>query len=92
MEAYQAGASQRELAKRYGIHRTTVTAHLERAGVAVRPTDKLTQDDIAKAAELYTQGWSLARIGDVLGVHPHSVRNRLLAMGVRMRDTHGREK
>jgi DNA-binding transcriptional ArsR family regulator len=92
VDAYRAGAAQRDLARRFGIHRTTVTAHLRRAGVSLRSTEKLTQDTVAEAAALYEQGWSLARIATKFDVYPQSVRYRLLAFGVRMRDTHGRER
>jgi len=34
---YVAGSSVRELVKQWGVHRTTVISHLERAGVERRP-------------------------------------------------------
>ena len=36
VEAYKCGDSTYSLAQRFGIHRTTVTAHLERNGVGRR--------------------------------------------------------
>jgi hypothetical protein len=41
---------------------------------------------------LYREGWSLARIGERMGVDPTTVLARLPERGVRMRDTHGRER
>lgn len=38
VEAYLAGDSTYVLARRFGIHRETVSGHLERAGVARRGT------------------------------------------------------
>lgn len=37
VEAYQCGDSTYMLARRFGIHRGTVTAHLERNGITRRP-------------------------------------------------------
>jgi hypothetical protein len=44
------------------------------------------------AQRLYAESWSLARIGDRLHVDAHTVRRALTARGVRMRDTHARER
>ena len=56
-----------ELAARFGIHRVTVSAHLHRRGVTLRHQG-LDDEGVNEAIRLYEGGWSLARIGDRLGV------------------------
>ncbi len=51
----------------------------------------LTVKQVAEAAQLYERGWSLAQIADRYGVWSRTVHLALLARGVKMRDTHGRE-
>jgi hypothetical protein len=80
-----------ELGERFKISRQTVSAHLHRAGVAVR-LQGLNPEQVAVAVGLYLGGWSLARVGGRFGVEAHTVRSALLKQGVRMRDTHGRER
>ena len=70
-----------EPAKRFGIHRVTVTALLRRHGVVSRragPRDA----ELEEAASLYRQGWSLADRRKMFGVDPATVWRRLRAAGV----------
>ena len=60
VEQYQAGATVYELAERFKIHRVTVSEHLHRQGVRMRRRS-LEEWQIDEAAQLYEQGWSLAR-------------------------------
>ena len=90
-DSYLAGASVYELAVRFGIHRVTVSAHLHRQGVTVR-RQGLDTEGVAHAVRLYEDGWSLARIGDRLGVDATTVWTTLKAQGTAIRDTHGRER
>jgi transposase-like protein len=85
VDRYQAGATLRELATRYGINRNTVSAILRRHGVAARRRG-LSSEQVQLAAQLYTEGRSLASIGRKLGVDGETVRIRLRQHGVRMRD------
>jgi len=73
VETHRRGASQRELARTYGVHRHTVDRHLERAGVAKRPVAKMTPARVERAKELYALGWSTNRIGRELGVSGSTV-------------------
>ena len=73
VEAYRRGTGQRELARRYRVHRHTVDRHLERAGVVKRPVVKMTPSRVAHARELQTQGWSMKKIGRELGVSDSTV-------------------
>jgi lambda repressor-like predicted transcriptional regulator len=85
VEAYQAGATVYELAEEFKIHRTTVSLHLERAGVTMRRLG-LSEEQIAAAILLYQQGWSLARLGDKFGVGAETMRTTLRKAGVRRRE------
>jgi IS30 family transposase len=89
VERYQAGATARQLAGEFGVHRVTVGKLLRREGVRLR-LDGLDPNQVEQAARLYAQGWSSARIGARLGVAPSTVWRGLISRGVRMRDTHGR--
>lgn len=90
-EDYLDGATVYQLAESYEINRRTVSVILERQGVA-RRYQGLSQPEIEQAVELYGEGWSLARIGSVLGVCDSTVLNTLRRAGVRMRDCQGRER
>jgi DNA-binding transcriptional ArsR family regulator len=86
---YRSGTTVCELASLFKIHRTTVSAHLRRAGVKMRRLG-LTDSQVMEAAVLYVQGWSLARIGRKLAVDGETVRKALRAQGVPMRSPGGR--
>ena len=65
VDAYRAGASISQLAAGFGVHRTTVAAHLDRLDVP-RHHARTAWDDRAleEAAELYAAGLSLADLAD----------------------------
>jgi hypothetical protein len=88
VERARAGASNRELAEAYGVHRATVAAVLKRHGVERRRG--LDEAGIQEAVRRYEAGESLATVGRALGVDPGTVKARLVERGVRMRDTSGR--
>jgi hypothetical protein len=90
VDGYRSGATVQDLTIEFGVHRTTVTQQLQRNGVALRHR-RLDDQQADRAIYLYRQGWSLARVGARLHVDAHTVRTALLARGVRMRDTHGRD-
>jgi DNA-binding CsgD family transcriptional regulator len=80
-----------ELARHYGINRHTVAKHLRDDGITLRGGQtKLTPSNIAKAAQLYADGHSLAAVGVHLGVDHTTVYKALKKIRVPMRDTHGR--
>jgi hypothetical protein len=87
--AYRAGATTRQLADQFGIHRTTIGQHLRVRGIDTQPPG-LKSDDVPTAAALYRAGWSLARLGDKFGTTDDTVRAHLLKAGVRMRGPHER--
>ncbi len=84
---YQAGVLVKELAAKYKISRETVSKHLRRRGIALRPVG-LDEQQIKEAVRLYEQGDSLATIGERMGVTAHTVRSRLVEVGVRMRSSY----
>ncbi|MFC7580076.1 helix-turn-helix domain-containing protein [Schaalia naturae] len=67
VEDYQGGAGVARLAETYGIHRSTVSAHLTRRGV-VRRAPGLGTEETAEAVRLHEQGLSLRAIARALGV------------------------
>jgi hypothetical protein len=88
---YQLGATVYDLAKRFTIHRTTVSGHLRRRGVRLRG-QSLDERQVNVAIQLYEEGWSTARIGWHLAVNGSTVWLALRERGVLMRDTHGRDR
>lgn len=91
-EDYRAGMQMKELAAKYGLHRVTVRACLDRAGVEVRRKG-LTREQIDEAQRLYEESQrSLAVIANELGTTARTIHSRLRERGVAMRDTHGRSR
>ena len=88
-KGYRTGATAKELAEQFGLHRTTVTAILQRQGVEPRQRG-LSGAQVAEACRLYPEGWSLARLADRYGVDDMTVRRYLLQAGVVMRSPHER--
>jgi hypothetical protein len=68
---YQSGSTVYELGAQFGIERRTVSTILHRHGVPMRRRG-LSPDQVDEAIHLYNLGWSLARVGELLGVdHIH---------------------
>jgi hypothetical protein len=63
------------------------------AGPATRQRRRgLSPDQVDHAIHLYNLGWSLARVGNHLGVNHTTVLNKLRERGIHTRDTHGRPR
>jgi transposase len=75
----------RSLAQRFGVHRTTISKHLERVGATKRPKIKMTEERLAEARKLYTEGWSTQRIARKLDLGQTTVYDALKNAGVQMR-------
>lgn len=86
--AYRAGATVYQLGPQFGIDRRTVGKILRRNDVPTKHPG-LTAADLDQAAQLYADGWSLAKIGEQLGVTATTVHRRLRGRGVDMRSTTG---
>lgn len=89
--AYQAGRRVHQLAASFGISRDAVGKHLRARGIDTKPPG-LHPDDVPEAARLYRSGWPLARIAEKFDTTATTVQRRLMEVGVRMRDTNGRER
>lgn len=72
----EAGATVRELAEQFGIHRVTVTAQLRRAGVAIR-TAGLHPGQADEVVRLYQQGWSARKLAKRYKVSDHTIAAEL---------------
>jgi DNA-binding NarL/FixJ family response regulator len=85
--AYEAGTAVRQLAEDFDIHRETVRAHLDRAGITRRPgcTVKLDEAEELTACRLYEQGLSLKQVGAQLRVTDNTVLKALKKHGVQRR-------
>jgi len=89
--AYSEGMAIHEIAKKFKINRVTVSKHLDRAGIAKRPRS-MSAVQVDEAVQDYGAGESLEKIGNRLGFDSTTVLKELRLRGVRMRDTHGRER
>ena len=87
MGLYLAGANATRLAARFGVHRTTVASHVQRAGHRMRG-QSMTAAEVDTAAALYVGGWSTARIGDELGFDGSTVWRALRRHGLSLRTPH----
>jgi len=88
---YREGATVYQLAKEFGISRTTVSERLKKVGVTMRrqsPRSELIDEMVG----LYESGLSLAGIGDRVGTSPGTVHRYIRVRGVQMRDSHGRKR
>lgn len=81
---YQAGASMKELATRWSMHRTSVAARLRQAGVELR-RQGIPADQLAEAVRMYIDGSSCQRLAELYECDDETVRQALKRAGVRMR-------
>lgn len=89
---YQGGLPVSQLVRKYAVHRTTVLEHLEREGVTRRKSvRKLTDEQVQAAAEMYSNGASLLRVGQSFGVDAATVRREFDIAGVVVRPRKGWE-
>ena len=86
---YQGGITTPALAKQYNISTTAVKRLLHVNAVLLRRYHRLSEQEIAQAAELYRAGWSLAKLGRKLDVDDETIRKRLKEVGVLMRSPGG---
>jgi len=89
VRSYVAGEPITDLAKRLGIHRSTLYVRLERAGIDLRQRGALSPTQVQHAARLYERGDSLAIVGRLFSVDAQTVRNHLAKAGVKIRKRRG---
>jgi hypothetical protein len=78
----------KELASEFGIHRTTVSSHLNEHGVPIR-RGGLDQQQATEAVRLYEQGWSSGRLSERFGVSADTILTVLRRAGVSIRPRRG---
>lgn len=86
---YQAGATQRELARTYGISKQSVAKLLQERGVPARPRG-LSSEQLEQATQLYLAGKSVVQVGQAMNQPPNTIYDALKRTGVQMRDRHSR--
>jgi transposase-like protein len=89
VDGYRSGATVYELARRFRIHRSTVSLILERQGVS-RRYRLIEGDRLRRAVRLYRAGRSLSQVGDELGVSRSTAALALKRAGVPLRQRPGR--
>ena len=85
--AREAGAEINDLAREHGIHRATVIAHLNRAGVEHRTWAgrHLSPEQVRAAGQLYASGANLIDVGQQFGVDRRYLRKVLPEAGFALR-------
>ena len=87
---YVAGHSVEQLTKSYSLHRTTVLEHLEKNGVERRRNiRKLTDQQVAEAAQLYATGISLVHVAEQFDANEGTIRREFANAGVVVRPRRG---
>lgn len=87
---YKAGSTVDDLAKTFGVHRTTVLAHLERQGIERRRCiRRLTDADVEIATHFYRDGQSLKTTASYFAVDPETLRREFKKAGVTLRTRQG---
>ena len=89
IDAYASGVPVKQIAERFGVHRTTITQIATNAGVKMR-SQTLSLSAREEACELYDGGRSLAQVAEQLGVSPSAVRSAVLSCGGTLRPPGGR--
>ncbi|WP_152594880.1 hypothetical protein [Microbacterium profundi] len=79
----------KELARVFGVHRTTIRAALDRHGEPVR-VRTISSVQVATASRLYLSGLSLTAVGEKLGFDAQTIANHLHRIGVPVREPHER--
>lgn len=88
LAAYSTGTPIDDLAARVGVHRTTVIAHVKRAGLESR--QGIVERRLSEAIDLYAAVLLTAQIGKQMGVHGDTVWLALRRHGVQLREGDGR--
>ena len=83
VQRYRAGESANALAAEFVTDRRTATRIIREAGVDLRYRVEV---DLGAARELYALGFSLAKVGEELGVSARTVLNRFRRAGILTRE------
>lgn len=88
---YVGGATVGELAEEFACDRQTAARRLKAHGVPMRnrpPSD----EEVRRFVQLYGSGLSLAKVATETDFSEKTIMTYLRKQGVRLRDTHGRER
>ena len=78
------------LGRRYGVHRTTVIGQLDRRGVPRRRSARKMSDPlVARAADRYSEGLSVADVASEFGVHARTLAREFRRAGIVTRPRRG---
>ncbi len=84
IETYVAGTPVKEIAREFGIHRTTITQIALAAGLSMR-NQKLSPASKREAKRLYESGLSLTKVAKQLDISPAGARDAIIETGGTMR-------
>jgi transposase-like protein len=88
--SYVSGSSIDELARSYGVNRTTIIKHLDNQGVPRRRVvRKMTDALVAEAAARYRDGHSLAAVADQFNVDTRTLGREFRKAGIAIRPRPG---
>lgn len=80
LDSYAAGVPVQELADRFGVHRSTVSELVRRAGVPAR-SPGLPESIRREAARLYEGGLTLPQVAARLGISNDGARSGIVSCG-----------
>ena len=90
IDHYREGVSIDGLARLYEVHRTTISHHLDHAGIARRRVvRKMNDESVAQAIARYEQGASLAVVASEFAVHQRTLAREFARAGVAIRPRRG---
>ncbi|MEV7757809.1 hypothetical protein AB0O16_07725 [Microbacterium sp. NPDC089180] len=82
---YESGATTTQLARDYGVAKSTIIGILRDKDVVVR-RQPLTPEQVREAAHLYRDGLSLSQVATQLGVNQETMRVAIIKAGVALRE------
>ncbi|MGN7970195.1 helix-turn-helix domain-containing protein [Microbacterium sp. 22296] len=82
---YEAGDTTTQLAKEYGVAKSTIIGILRERKVVVR-RQPLPSEQVNEAARLYESGLSLSQISAQLSVNQETMRTAIIRAGVALRE------
>ena len=89
-QRYASGASIDELARSYGVNRTTIITHLDHQGVPRRRiVSKMTDVMVAKATARYRAGYSLTSVAREFRIHAKTLAREFRKAAVAIRPRRG---
>lgn len=85
---YETGDTTTQLAKDYGVAKSTIIGVLRERNVVVR-RQPLTSEQVGEAARLYESGLSLSQVAKRLNVNQETMRVAIIGAGIQIRPAAG---